>query len=42
MTNVSATGLHSLVEVSDILYFFCSGAREREEASEEVAGGPVF
>ena len=34
--------LLSLVDVSDIFYlFFCSGAGEREEASEEVAGGAV-
>ena len=30
-----------LVDVSDIFYFFCSGAEEREEAFEEVAGGVV-
>ena len=29
------------VDVSDF-FFFCSGAGEREEASEEVAGGPVL
>ena len=27
----------TLVDVSDIFYFFCSGAGEKEEASEEVA-----
>ena len=27
------------MDVSDIFYFFCSGAGEREEESEEVAGG---
>ena len=31
-----------LVDVSDIFYFFFSGVGEREEASEEVAGGNVF
>ena len=34
---------YNLVDVSDIfLFFFCSGAGEKEEASEEVAGGSVL
>ena len=31
-----------LVDVLDIFKFFCSGAGEMEEASEEVAGGAGF
>ena len=32
----------NFVDVSDIFYFFFSGAGGREEASEEMAGGPVL
>ena len=29
------------MDVSDLFYFFLFGGGKREEASEEVAGGPV-
>ena len=30
------------MDISDIFTFFCSVAGQREEASDKVAGGPVF